>query len=158
VKVVKGKQSTLPPVGDLAAMIRGGLDVQGIADLYGVARATVVGKFMFTRYDHTTGNLTLAATEDKPTIAATDSGSMNYVSAAQNGEYTGLPTTPIPYRGHRPPTGLDWGTIADQYVAAGGSEQPEVWPVAAGKVSVYGVKGRAPIRTYEDAVNEEQAS
>lgn len=75
-------------------------------------------------------------------------------------DYTGLPTTPLRYRGARKGSSIDWDQINTDYVARGGQVDASVWP-KHGKVVVIGDStarsSRANLHTFVEATDDEYA-
>ena len=74
------------------------------------------------------------------------------------GDWLDLPTEPVRYRGAPKHEGLDWGGIRDQYLANGGTEQPDVFADAttivhrSGRPNTYVTGGTStPKHRWEDA-------
>lgn len=65
---------------------------------------------------------------------------------AAGGDYHGLPTAPVQYRGRRQHTGLDWDALNEQYTARGGQVDASVWPKTNGRVVVLASNARSSSR------------
>ncbi len=70
---------------------------------------------------------------------------MTTIVNAAGGDYHGLPTEAVQYRGRRQHTGLDWDTLNANYTARGGQVDASVWP-RNGKVVVVTSTARSSAR------------
>jgi hypothetical protein len=148
----KGRESILPPVADIAAEIRKGAEVGAICIQYGVSRSTLQNRFHVAGYTLSTGE-PHAPRHDRPAPLE----SQHVGAGGQHvggGDYQGLPTTAVKYRGATRRSSIDWDQITEQYVAAGGQVDASVWP-QHGKVVVIGSNSarssRANIHSFEEA-------
>lgn len=131
-KTVRGKASALPAILDLAKEIRDGRTPQSICTEYGIARTTLNGRFRDAGFILETGRPHVAAHgRPEPLPAGHVGAGGQYVAG---GDYQGLPTTPVRYRGKPRPNGIDWAAVDANYIANGGVIDPTIWPKTAGPV------------------------
>lgn len=124
------RPTKLPPVRDMAALIRSGATIDDIAQRYGVTRQTARAKFSLSNFDPETGEELVEWTRPSLPRLETDTGAMHYVQAtAGAGEPLNIPLQPVRYRNERrePPTGLDWERLRADALARGGLDNCHVW-------------------------------
>lgn len=150
--VEKGKESTLPPIATLAAQIRDGADITVICARYRISRSTLQNRFNLAGYTLSTGE-PHAPRHDRPEPLQ----SQHIGAGGQHvggGDYHGLPTAPVQYRGRRQHNGLNWDQINADYIARDGQVDASVWPKANGKVVIVGGSAnssKANIHTFAEA-------
>lgn len=139
-KTNRGKVSTLPPMEDVAADVRGGTRLETIAADYDVTVGTLRTRLTGAGYNPDTG---IAKPYQRNRPAKLESqhigGGGQYVAG---GDYQGLPTEPVRYRGREHQSTINWVAIDAEYIANGGAVDPTVWPEASGKVFMVGTKSR----------------
>jgi hypothetical protein len=80
---------------------------------------------------------------------------MTTIINAAGGDYQGLPTTPVQYRGATKHAGLPWNRITEEYVARGGRVDDTVWPGHNGKVVVIAGNARSSGRNLHTFVEHD---
>ncbi|HEY2086283.1 MAG TPA: hypothetical protein VGH54_09690 [Mycobacterium sp.] len=151
--VEKGRPSTLPPITDLAARIRDGYNVDAICQDHGVARATLQNRFTSAGYVLETGEPRKADKPEREPLPAGHIGAGG--QHVGGGDYQGLPTAPVRYRGHKQQIGIDWGKIRENYIANDGIVDDSVWTDSSRVEMIRGTAAtsRRAVHTFELATD-----
>jgi len=153
-KTNRGKTSALPAMEDLAAEIRGGTSLRAISTNYDVTIGTLRSRLHAAGYNPDTGVAKPYQRNRPGRLQSQHIGAGGQYVAG--GDYQGLPTSPVRYRGREHQSTIDWDQIDANYVANGGVVDPTIWPKAAGAVTQLGTKSRNHriLHTVEEAVGD----